>query len=330
MMKTYRWAILGTGKIGNRFAEALTHIPERAELWAVGSRSAESAQSFGDKYGIPKRYDSYQAVMEDPQVDIVYVGTPGVFHARDMEMALQAGKPVLCEKAFTINAPEAARIVKLAREKRLFLMEAMWTRFFPVHVKVRELLAEGAIGKVNGLSVHFITQTPYDLDNRFYRLDLGAGVLLDLASYGISLATSLFGKPKAITGLPVFGESGADYQAGIVMTYQQGQIATILSSQNSFDVKDTVIYGKQGKIDIPEPWYKPTRLILHERGKGITEFDFPLNEFNGYEYEALAVMDSLDRGKTECETMPLDESLQIMESMDQLRQQWGFKYPVEE
>ena len=329
-MTKYRWAILGTGKIGNRFAEALTHIPEQAELWAVGSRSLESANAFADKYKIPKRYDSYQAVVDDPQVEIVYIGTPGVFHARDMEMALKAGKHVLCEKAFTLNAVEAKRIIDLARQKHLFLMEAMWTRFFPVHVKIRQLLEEGAIGKPNGLSVHFIAQTPYDLENRFYRVDLGAGVLLDLASYGISLASSLFGKPNAVTGLPVFGESGADYQAGIVMTYPDGELATITSSQISYDVKDTVIFGKEGKIVIPEPWYKPTRLILHQRGKGPTEFDFPLNKFNGYEYEALAVMDSLDQRKTECTVMPLHETLEIMETMDELRQQWGFKYPSED
>lgn len=329
MSKKYRWAILGTGKIGNRFAEALKNIPERAELWAVGSRSQQSADAFADQYDIPKRYDSYQAVMDDPEVEIVYVGTPGVFHARDMEMALQAGKHVLCEKAFTINAAEAARIIELARAKSLFLMEAMWTRFFPVHVKVRQLLAEGAIGKVNGLSVHFMARTPYDLNNRFFRVDLGAGVLLDLASYGISMASSLFGEPTAVTGLPVFGESGADYQAGMVMTYAQGEIATIICSQISYDVKDMVIFGETGKLVVPEPWYKPTRLVLNQQGEGITEFDFPLNQYNGYEYEALAVMDCLDQGKSENEIMPLDETLQIMETMDELRRQWDFKYPGE-
>ena len=198
MHTRYKWAILGTGKIANRFAAALTHIPERAELLAIGSRSAETGQAFGDKYGIPRRYLGYEAVAADPEVDIVYIGTPGVFHHRDVSMCLEAGKHVLCEKAFTTNAREAAELIQLARQKKLFLMEAMWTRFFPIHVRLRELLAAQAIGQVNGMVINFMARPPFDLNNRFFNLSLGAGVLLDTGSYGISCAYSLLCKPEEV------------------------------------------------------------------------------------------------------------------------------------
>ena len=204
-----KWAILGTGKIATRFAEALNNIPEHAELLAVGSRKKETGDVFGDKFNIPRRYTDYEDVAKDPDVDIVYIGTPGVYHQKDVTMCLNHGKHVLCEKAFSINAKQAQVMVDLAREKNLFLMEAMWTRFFPIHVRIRELLAEGAIGNVNGITINFLAKPPFDLKNRFFDLNLGAGVLLDTASYGVSWASSLFGEPEAVTGLASFGESGA-------------------------------------------------------------------------------------------------------------------------
>ena len=178
MDKRMRWAVLGTGKIANRFAAALNNIPERAELLAVGSRKAETGKAFGDKYSIPRRYTDYNEVVADPDVDIVYIGTPGVMHHRDVTMCLNAGKHVLCEKAFTINAGEAEDVIALARSKKLFLMEAMWTRFFPIHVKIRELLEKKAVGDIRAMVINFAAKVPYDPTSRFFDLNLGAGVLL--------------------------------------------------------------------------------------------------------------------------------------------------------
>ena len=329
MQKQMKWAILGTGKIANRFAAALKNIPERAELLAVGSRSAETGNAFGDKYSIPRRYIDYKDVAADPDVDIIYIGTPGVFHHHDVSMCLEAGKHVLCEKAFTVNAREAEDLIRLSRQKSRFLMEAMWTRFFPIHVKIRELLAEKAIGDVNGMVVNFMAKPPFDLSNRFFDLRLGAGVLMDTGSYGISWAYSLLGKPQQVTGLAYFGESGADYSSAYVLKYATGPIVTITCSQISYDHKEAVIFGSQGKIEVHDPWYKPTRMTLHIEGKTPEVFDMPLGKYNGYEYEACAVMDCIQLGKTECETMPLDETLEIMTTLDQIREQWGFRYPSE-
>jgi len=329
MTEKLRWAILGTGKIGNRFAEALNHIPEQADLLAVGSRRQETADAFGEEYGIPRRYDSYKQAANDPDVDIVYIGTPGVFHLRDVRMCLQAGKHVLCEKALAVNAQEAEEMIALAREKQLFLMEAMWTRFFPIHVRIRELLSAGAIGKVNGITIQFIAQVPEDINNRFFRVDLGAGVLLDTASYGISWASSLFGPPEAVTGLATFGESGCDYQTALALRYSGGQLVSLLSSQISYDVKEAVVFGSDGKIEVHAPWYKPTEMTVHVRAKAPEHIRLPLGGYNGYEYEALEVMDCIRAGKLESDIMPLDESLSIMRTLDEVRAQWGYTYPSE-
>ncbi len=232
MTKRMRWAILGTGKIANRFAASLNNIPERAELLAIGSRSKEKGDAFADKYDISRRYVGYENVVADPDIDIVYVGTPGVFHKQDVIMCLNHGKHVLCEKALTMNSEEAKEIIALAREKNLFLMEAMWTRFFPLHVMIRALLKEKSIGDVNALVINFTALPPFDLNNRFFNINLGASVLYDTGSYGISWAYSLLGKPQDVVGLAHFGETGADYQMATIMKYPSGQLVSIFKLPN--------------------------------------------------------------------------------------------------
>jgi len=330
MAERMKWGVLGTGKITSRFAQALNNIPEHAELLAVGSRNQETADAFGDKFNIPRRYTSYEDVANDPDIDIIYIGTPGVYHLRDASLALNHGKHVLCEKAFTINTKQAKAMVDLAREKNLFLMEAMWTRFFPIHVRIRELLTENAIGTVNGATINFLAKPPYDLTNRWYDLNLGASVLLDTASYGISWASSLFGEPEAVTGLASFGESGVDCQTSMVMRYSGNQLVSLMSSQISYDDKDAVLFGSTGKIVIHSPWYKPVKMTLHQEGKEPEEIYLPLGDYNGYEYEAMEVMNCIKAGKTESDIIPLDETLSIMKTMDTVREQWGHKFPFED
>ena len=330
MSEKMRWGILGTGKISNRFAKSLNHIPDKAELLAIGSRSAETGNAFGDQYNIPRRYVGYEALVNDPDIDIVYIGTPGIFHKQDVSMCLNHGKHVLCEKALTMNAKEAQEIISLAKEKNLFLMEAMWTRFFPIHVKLRALLKENVIGDINAIIESFTATVPGDINSRFYRVDLGAGILLDTGSYGISWAYSILGKPQDVVGLAHFGESGADYQVACVMKYPAGQLVSILSSQISYDHKCATIIGTKGKIEIHAPWYKPEEMTLYREGHEPELIRIPLDGFIGYEFEAMAAMESIQNGKIECETMPLNESLEIMKIMDKLRASWNHKYPGEE
>jgi predicted dehydrogenase len=329
MTKQMRWAILGTGKIARRFAASLNNIPERAELLAIGSRQVATAEAFGEAYRIPRRYARYEEVFADPDVDIVYVGTPTVFHQRDVAQALEAGKHVLCEKAFTLNAREAEALIALARCQGRFLMEAMWTRFFPIHVRARELLTQGAIGELHGMIINFVAKAPYDPKNRFFDVALGAGVLLDTGSYGISWAHQILGQPEQVVGLAHVGESGADYRSAYILKYAAGQLVTITCCQTSYDVKEAVVYGSKGKLALHDPWYKPTAMTLHVEGQKPEQIEMPLGCFNGYEYEACAVMDCIAAGQAECAVMPLDETLAIMKIMDGLRRQWGFRYPSE-
>jgi predicted dehydrogenase len=242
---------------------------------------------------------------------------------------LNAGKHVLCEKAFTINSRQAENLISLARRKNLFLMEAMWTRFFPIHIKIREILEQKEIGEIKGIVVNFMATAPFDLNNRFFDLRLGAGVMMDTGSYGISWAYSLLGKPEQVTSLAHFGESGADYTSACILKYSAGQIVTITCSQVSFDYKDAIIFGSKGKIVIHDPWYKPTSMTLYIEGQKPRDFDMPLGNFNGYEFEARTVIDCIQRGETECELMPLDQTLEIMKTLDEIRTQWGFRYPSE-
>jgi len=329
MKKKLNWAILGTGKIARRFAAALNHIPEEAELLAVGSRSRDKGEVFAKDFGIPRVYAGYQHAAEDPDVDIVYIATPGRFHLRDAAMSLEAGKHVLCEKVLTINTAEAVELVELARSKGLFLMEAMWTRFFPIHVRIKELLGEQVLGKIRGMNISFCAQVPDDPSSRFFDVNLGAGVLLDTVSYGIAFAYQHLGIPDSFSAQTTFGETGADVQTAVLLNYKNGQLVSIISSQISWEVKEAVIFGSDGKIVIHAPWYKPTTMSVHIRDRDPDVIRYPLNEYNGYEYEAMAVMDCIRAGKTECDVVPLDESIKIIRMIDAIRFELGIHYPFE-
>ncbi len=330
-MKKFKWGIIGTGKIANRFASALNNISAEAELYAIGSRSRNKAEDFAARYNAEKAYEGYSRLMADPGIDIVYIGTPGKCHHDDVVMALNAGKHVLCEKTLTSNATEAEDLISLAREKNLFLMEAMWTRFFPLHVRIRELTENGAIGDVRGLVANFSATAPGSSSdkNRFWDVDMGASALLDIGAYGVSFASSLFGKPEEISGTAYMGSAGFDYQNSCSIRYSGGRIATIMSSQVSYDVKECVVFGTGGKIEIEDPWYKPVAMTVTQAGKEAQRLEFPLNRFNGYEYEIREVMSRIEKGEKESPVMPLDETLQVIRTMDELRAQWGFKFPYE-
>ena len=323
MTEKYRWAILATGAVANRFAKAMGNITDQAELVAVGSRSQESADKFAETYSIPTAYGSYQAVADDPNVDIVYIGTPHPFHHKDAKMCLEGGKHVLCEKAFVMNAGEAEDLIKTASDKKLFLMEAMWTRFFPVHVKIRELLADGVIGDLQGLNIHHNYMGLPELPDA-YPNELGMGTFMDQAPYGMGLAFSILGPPVRTVGIGTFGERGLNLQVSGVFEHQGGRLTTWMASRTTYDVKDAVIIGSEGKIEVHAPWYKPTAFTLHIKGKAPERFDFPLDGFVGYEYEAMEVMNCIREGKLESEIMPLDESLGVLKAMDSMRKEWGF------
>jgi predicted dehydrogenase len=322
-----RWGILGTGWIANEFAQGLERLPD-AELVAVGSRTLESAQHFGQRYRVPHRHASYEALVRDADVDVIYVATPNPLHKEHSLLCLESGKAVLCEKPFAINASEAIDIIRVAREKKLFLMEAMWSRFFPLMSELRTLLAEGAIGDVQMLVADLGIQFEYDPSDRRYAAELGGGALLDLGVYLVSFASMVMGPPATIGSLAHLGETGVDEQAGIVLRYDQGQVSTLYTSIRVDSPVEAILLGTRGQIRLHPWWIRPDTLTLSVKGQETTTMEMPF-EGNGYQFEAAEVMDCLRANKLESDLMPLDETLSIMETMDAIRAQWGLGYPTE-
>jgi len=327
MSRRIRWGILGTGKIARQFAAALRRLPG-AELLAAGSRSAESAGRFADEFEIPRRYKDYVELVRDPDVEVIYIATPHSCHAENSRLALNAGKAVLCEKPFTINAAQAREVIQLARERKLFLMEAMWTRCFPLMTKLRELLLAGVIGDVRLLNADFGFRAEYQDALRLFRPEFGGGALLDVGVYPVSLASMLFGPPTRIVSTANLGPSGVDEEAAMILTHGRGEMAVLHTAIRLDTAQEAIIIGTRGRIRIHSPWWRPTGMTLSLHGQSDERFDFPL-EGNGYEYEAQEVMDCLRSSQLESTLMPLDESLSIMGTLDTLRAQWGLKYPME-
>ncbi len=327
MKSTICWGILGTGSIAHKFAEGLKAVPD-ATLLAVGSRTIESANRFADAFDAPHRYPSYEALAHDSDVDAIYVATPHVFHAENTILCLEAGKAVLCEKPFAINAAQALSMINTARSKGIFLMEAMWTRFLPVLVKFRELLDEGAIGEPRMLFADFGFTAPVNPKARLFNLTLGGGALLDVGVYPISLSSMVFGTPVHITSSAHLGSTGVDEQSAYLLTGPSGQLSLLSSAIRTQTTHAATLMGTNGMITIRPPWWRPVALTLSRPGKSDETFNLPF-EATGYNCEAAHVGDCLRAGKLESSIMPLDESLSIMRTLDAIRASWGLKYPGE-
>ncbi|MBK9709935.1 MAG: Gfo/Idh/MocA family oxidoreductase [Kouleothrix sp.] len=326
-MSKIRWGILGTGRIAGVFAEGLAGLDD-AELVAVGSRSAESAAAFGERYAVPRRHASYAALAHDPGVDVVYVATPHTLHRENTLLCLGSGKPVLCEKPFAINAAEAASMIAAARERGLFLMEAIWTRFLPHIVRLRELLAAGALGELRMLRADFSFRTEVDPRSRLFDPALGGGALLDVGIYPVSLASMLFGRPERIASMADLGTTGVDEQAALIFGYSNGRMAVLTTATRTEAPHEALLLGTEGMIRLHHAWWRPTTMTLSADGRPDEQIDVPASG-NGYGYESAEVMRCLRAGLRESDTIPLDETLAIMRTLDEVRAQWGLRYPSE-
>lgn len=322
-----RWGILGTGVIAHKFAFGLKFVPG-TELVAVGSRTLEAAHAFADRFNARRYHSSYEALVHDPEVDIIYVSTPHSLHKENSLLSLNAGKAVLCEKPFTINAAEAEEVINLARQKRLFLMEAMWSRFIPAVVKMRQMIAAGTLGDLRMLVAELGFRADFDPQHRLFNPALGGGALLDVGIYPISLASMLFGPPTRVTGMAHLGETGVDEQSAFLLGYEQGRIAILYCAVSTDTPSEALVIGTEGRVKLHAPIYCPAKLTLSRPGRPDEIIDAPY-EATGYQYEAIEVVKCLQAGKLESEVMPLDETLAIMRTMDQIRAQWGLTYPME-
>lgn len=327
MKQKIRLGILGTGNMAHQIARACEHV-EKAELVAVASRSAESAAKFASEFGLPKHYAAYEALAADPDVDLVYVSTPHSCHLENSLMCLDAGKAVICEKPFAINADEAARIIARAREKRLFLMEAMWTRYIPAVIRLRELLAENAIGRVQLMLAGGAFMPEFNPEHYLFRPELGGGVLLDAGVYLVSMASMVFGAPGKILATGSLGKGCVDDHDAILLQHSNEAIASLYVSLRASASPDLTLFGDRGKIYLHPPIFVPRGLTLSVKGQPEERIDLPFPG-SGYQFEIEEAAECMLEGKTESAVMPLDETLDIMRTMDVIRQALGVKYPME-
>ena len=319
------WGILGCGNIARKFSEALAYLPE-AHIQAVGSRNLKKAQEFGQSYQVNKSYGSYEDLVRDPDIDIIYVATPHNFHLQHSLLCLENGKAVLCEKPITVNAFQSRKLVQAAKEHQLFLMEALWMRFLPAMAKLREWLQEAIIGEIYLVKADFCIRRDLDPNSRLFNPQLAGGAMLDVGIYPIILAQMVFGKnPTSIYSTAKLGDTGVDEFSSYVLNYGHGEVALLTGGLRIQTTHHAEIFGTKGSILIPDFW-KAQQATLRLEGQDPQTFDFPF-ECNGYEYEAREVMHCLRTGPTESSIMPLNESINMMQLMDEIRDQWGLKYP---
>ncbi|GGD90172.1 Gfo/Idh/MocA family protein [Paenibacillus nasutitermitis] len=322
--RVIHWGIMGPGNISGTFASELAHAPE-AKIAAVAGRSIEKAQAFADKFAIPQAYGSCEELANDPQVDIVYVGTLHPIHNENVMTCLRAGKAVLCEKPFTMNAAEAREIADYAKERGLFVMEAMWTRYLPVIKKVREWLDSGVIGETKLLKTEFGFDAGWNPEGRLLDPEKGGGTLLDAGIYPISFASMVFGsQPTKIQSTAFIGETGVDEQFSLLFDYEGTATASLHGSVRLSMNNDAWIYGTKGKIHIPEFLAaKKATLYVNGQEEETTSDD---RTITGHLFQALEAMDCLREGRTESSIMPPSETVQLMETLDAIRAQWNLTY----
>jgi predicted dehydrogenase len=325
--KTFNWGIIGTGGIARAFATDLQRLPDH-KVAAVGSRSMQKGQAFAAEFADCTAYGSYEELVSDPKIDGIYVATPHPTHVSSTLLALLAGKPVLCEKPFAVNAIEAKRMIDTARQKNLALMEAMWTRFLPHIKKTREILTDGAIGKVVSVEAdHGQRLAPLQIP-RLMLPEFAGGALLDLAIYPVSLAHMVLGPPEKITASASFTPEGVDGQTTAIFDYASGAQAILTANMIVETPCRAVISGTSGRIEIDGTFYRPTTMRVVLNDGSITEFP---NEYQGggLREQAIEFASLVRTGKTESPQLNLDETLRIMETMDEIRALIKLKFPFE-
>lgn len=327
MKDKVRWGILGPGNIANRFAEGIRAVPD-AELLAVASRDIARANAFADRWSVARRYGSYDDLVADADVDAVYVSTPHPFHAPCSLLAIKAGKAVLCEKPFTVNAHEAREVVEAAREKGVFVMEAMWTRFFPLMRRLRDMAAAGEMGEVLMVQADFGFRAGFNPEGRLFNPALAGGGLLDVGVYPLSLAVMLLGVPNRVSGLARLGETGVDELAAFTLGFPSGGLASLTTGVRVSTPHEAFICATEGSAHIPAPWWVPEKMTVRV-GRRTVEYSEP-KLASGFEYEIAEASRCIREGLRESPVLPLDETVAIVDVMDQLRAIWGVRYPMEE
>ena len=326
MTQPIRWGIIGTGGIARAFATALMQTPG-AVLAAVGSRSVESARAFGRDFGALDTYGSYQELANAPGIDIVYIGTPHPMHAENAMMALHGGKAVLCEKPFTMNVREAAQVVALAREKQLFLMEAMWTRFMPALAEVRRIVASGEIGQVRQVHADFGFAATQDPEHRINKRELGGGALLDLGIYPLSISCALLGPVESVQAQAFLSDGGVDHTTGFAMKHESGAMSLCSCSLRARTPCELTVSGALGSVRMNAMFHLAESVTV-KTPEGTRTIATPYLG-NGYVHEAIEAGRCLREGLIESPHMLHAETLAQMRLLDTIRAQIGLVYPAD-
>lgn len=323
-----RWGVLATGGIAASFTEDLLHV-EGAELLAVASRSEQGARAFADRFGVPRAYGSWRELAADPDVDVVYVATPHAHHHGATSLLLDAGRSVLCEKPFTLSAPQTEELVATARKRGLFLMEAMWTYLDPTVRRITELVADGAIGEIRSVHADFAFPAEFDPAHRLWDPALGGGALLDLGVYPVAFAQLLLGTPESVHAWAQLTPQGVDANTAIVLGHPSGATALLGCSLTARSGQRASVQGSAGRIEIERDFFHPDGFVLHRDGREPEEFRAAPRQGHGYGWEAAEVVRCLRAGLTESPLVPLDGSIAVMRTLDAVRDRIGVRYPGE-
>jgi predicted dehydrogenase len=320
-----KWGILGPGWIAHKFCAGLKVVDD-AEIYAVGSRNIDNAKKFAGEFNAKKAYGSYEELVKDPDVDVIYVATPHILHYEHTLLCLENGKNVLCEKPFAMNGKEVHGMIAKAKEKNLFLMEAMWSKFLPNVIKAKEILDSGEIGKVKLLTAYFSVKSDYPLKHRQFNKDLGGGSLLDIGIYNVFLSLFLLGKPESFKAIAGMGVTDVDFSIGILFKYKDEALSVLFSSFIAASDVVAEVHGETGKIVFEHLWFCPGNIkIVRPNGEVIP---VPLQfKGNGYNYEAEEVVKCIKEGKTQSEIMSWGNSLELIDMLDSIRKEAGIIYP---
>ena len=321
-----RVGILGAGNIAGVLARTFARM-DGVECYAIASRTLEKAEAFAGKYGFEVAYGSYEELVKDSKVDLVYIATPHSNHYEDMKLCISHGKPVLCEKAFTMNSRQAKEIAKLSEEKGVYVTEAIWTRYMPSRKMINDILASGIIGNVRTLTANlsYVIHGNY----RITAPELAGGALLDVGVYGINFALMHFGTDiERIESSVQMTDTGVDGAESITIHYKDGKMAVLNHSIYCRSDRKGIIHGDKGYL-VVENINNPQSIAVYDTNDVLLKEIAVPEQISGYEYQVLETMECLQQGKTESVSMPLADSVYVMEVMDSIRKQWGLVYPQE-
>ena len=321
-----KFAILGPGRIAEKMAATVARLGQ-VECYAVASRSLERAQDFAEKWGFEKAFGSYEELVCDPEVDLIYVATPHSHHYACAKLCLEHGKATLVEKAFCVNARQAKELVELAEKKGVFLAEAFWTRYMPARMIIEELLNQDVIGEVTSV----VSSLGFALEHkeRLVKPELAGGALLDVGVYPLNFALMFVKSPiKSVVSAASLSPEGVDWSNSVTLTFENGCMAVLHSNMRCLTHNEGILYGKKGRIEVTGTNNIEAITVYDHEGNVLKTCQVP-EQISGYEYEVLACMEALEQGKLECPQMPHGETLRLMQLLDIIRKQWGMKYPCE-